>query len=492
MQEIQIINKSIPRIEPLRKVKISDTSLKKAPVKVVIVPVMLELYESMFLSLKKTLHDFSSKFCASLSSKDVEVVNTPVVTNSGHLEKQLKELSSSKVDMLVIAHLCYAPSGQLVSALMNNNLPLLLWPAQPMFELIPENYDSNAVCMNHGIHGTIDLANVLRKRGKNFGVLIGHWQDELFKNSLSDWARAGYATEAMKTSNPVVIGSRFEDMLDLQMDKELFLKKLGVKANYLSINDFAEIAWQISEKEINRRITEYNNKFIIHSDCKEELLKKTVKHELALRQFLCNYDSSAFGINFIDACNHDIADALHVPASILMSEGKGYAGEGDWETAMFMCGLQKAFGVSQASFTEIFSVGYKDSRLVLRHWGEGNISMAREKSVLAPSIFENGKKVEFAICDFEFQPGPAMLVNFNSTSRSEGQIISISGTVEPNHLPKDCGPRAIFKPEKQDVKEVLTNYCSLGGSHHLVLVKDGSPKTLDKLAKLNGWRFFEI
>jgi len=60
---------------------------------------------------------------------------------------------------------------------------------------------------------------------------------------------------------------------------------------------------------------------------------------------LSKYSSKAVAINFMEVCNNlDISDSLHVPASILMTEGIGYAGEGNWETAMFMRGLQAAFG----------------------------------------------------------------------------------------------------------------------------------------------------
>jgi L-arabinose isomerase len=347
--------------------------------------------------------------------------------------------------------------------------------------------------MNHSVHGTMDLANVLHRIGKNFGILHGHRQNDMFRTHLLQWTQAGRVISAMKKSNPVVLGGRFENMLDLQLDNELFIRELGAKAEYLALEEFVTFAQSISEERIKQKTDEYRDKFVLHKDLSDALLKKTARHDLALRQLLDKYHSYAFGINFVNACSLSaVADGLHVPASILMTEGKGYAGEGDWETAMFMRGLQSVFGYDKVSFTEIFSVGYKDARLVLRHWGEGNFAMARQKPILAPSVFNGAQKASFSICDFEFQPGRVTLVNLNATPRSEGQIISISGTIESERLPKGSGPRAIFKPNTDDIYKLLNDYSTLGGSHHLVMVKGDGLSLLNKLAKITGWEYFKL
>jgi L-arabinose isomerase len=182
-----------------------------------------------------------------------------------------------------------------------------------------------------------------------------------------------------------------------------------------------------------------------------------------------------------------VADGLHVAASVLMSEGLGYAGEGDWVTAVLVRGMQQGFGV--ASFSEIFTIGYADNRLILKHWGEGNFAMARARPRLRASKFTDRCTAEFAICDFEFAPGAATLVNLNSTDGGKGQLLSISGTILDDHLSQIDGPRAVFRPGREDVCDVLTEYAYAGGSHHMALVKDAPVDVLEKACRLAGWSY---
>jgi len=177
----------------------------------------------------------------------------------------------------------------------------------------------------------------------------------------------------------------------------------------------------------------------------------------------------------------------------MMSEGIGYAGEGDWVTAMFQHGLQSALG--KTSFSEIFSVGYMDNRLLLEHWGEGNIAMAKDKpSVCYSSCKTKDENAEFAVFNFQFIPSPqAVLVNLNTSKHSNGQIITICGAIEPDGLPLLSGPRTLFKPtQTSDVRELLDSYAYSGGSHHSVLVPFDCMGVIEKLVRLLDWEHIKL
>ena len=221
------------------------------------------------------------------------------------------------------------------------------------------------------------------------------------------------------------------------------------------------------------------------------LLAKTGRGEAALRALLEQVDSHACGLNFLELCNDErVADGLHVAASMLMSEGLGYAGEGDWVTAVLVRGMQQGFGV--ASFSEIFSIGYEDHRLLLKHWGEGNFAMARAKPRLLDSRFTDRCTAQFAIVDFEFESGPATLVNLNSTADERGQLVSIGGEIVEDHLPKIDGPRCVFQPAAGDVSRLLTEYAYVGGSHHLALIQGMPTDVLEKVCRLAGWLYHRL
>lgn len=463
--------------------------LKK--IKVGFLPVMADLYNRLVPKLRQDLDGFVQQLKDELQSDAMEFITAPVSCTESEIGKAREGLERQGVDLLALGMVSYAPSGQILGALLATDLPLIVWPAQPMLELIPEKYDFNIVLMNHGMHGAQDIANMLRRKGRAHGVLHGHHKQKELPKELLEWSCAGRLLRAMRACKPCFLGGHFEDMLDLQLEEEKFIAELGIMPKAIDIKKFVDIVRNVSEQQVKDKIDNYRQKYAIDKALPDILLAKAVRHELALRELLGQYGSTAVGINFMSLCNNpEIADALHLAACSLMADGIGYAGEGDWATAMLLRGIFEA-GYS-ASFSEMFSVGYKDNRLVLRHWGEGNPRLARSKPLLKASAFSDQRKADFVVMDFEFRPGEITLVNLNTTIDGNGQLISISGNVEDTHLPAVDGPRAVFRPNVKDVRELLDSYTCAGGSHHLVLVEGDCTETLKKMAKLSGWSYLNL
>ena len=453
---------------------------------VAVVPVMVGLYDRLAPELRGRLARFAEQLAQGLSDQHLAVSCGPVASYQAEIRTACKQFAAAGVDLLVVAHLSYAPSGEIVEALLTHDLPVLIWPAQPMRELVAQEYDRATMMMNHGVHGAQDLANVLRRRGRCFGVLHGHWQQPECAAELLTWARAGRALQAMKRSNPIVLGGRFPEMLDLQLDGAAFVSAFGVSGRAVPLEEFAAAARAATQTAVAEKVRHYRTVFEADETVTDELLAQAGRHELALRAVLQRYESRAVGANFLGLCNHEeIRDSLHLAGSVLMAEGIGYGGEGDWTTAMLLRGLLAAG--QQASFSEIFSVGYDDNRLVLKHWGEGNPQMAREKPIMRTSKCNDELPAEFMTLDFEFQPGRATLVNINATPDGQGQLITIGGLIEPERLPAMDGPRAVFRPENGDVRALLSDYAYAGGSHHLVMVQQDAQPLLARVARLCGW-----
>jgi len=459
--------------------------------KVGILPGIAELYNRVWPDVKNRLDDFVKELVSKLKAENLEVLSAEPVSTPESVKENCSKLKAENIDLLVVVLAAYCPSGVLAPALKEIKTPVLLWPAQSMFELKGQDYDMDTVLLNHGVHGVQDLANVLGKSKKAFGIIHGHLKQKDFKDELCSWAKAGRAIRAMQEANPIQIGDHFEDMLDLQIGDAEFITQMGIEPKVINLDEFAKVLNVSDEKIIKECVKNYKTVFEIADDVPEELLVKTAKGEIALSLIMRQENSFACGLNFLQFCNDErIADGLHVAASGLMYQGYGYAGEGDWVTAMLIRGMQQAFGT--ASFTEIFSVGYANNQLVLKHWGEGNFAMAREKPKLCISYLDDAVPAKFVIVDFGFKPGLATLINLNSTTKGSGQLISITGEITEDRLPKVNGPRAIFKPMFGDVRKLLTEYAYNGGSHHLALINDDCTATFNKISKLTGWKYVNL
>ena len=450
-----------------------------------------DLYHRLWSDIDEALERLAEQVARSLRNADLEVFCSPAISMPEDVAVACSDLGDKGVDLLLVAMGPYCPSGVLVSALVESRVPVLLWPMQSIRGLEPEKYDAETVKLNHGVHAVQDLANVLGKTAKPFGVMHGHHEQPEFLRRLKTWAQAGRIVRSMQNANPVQVGGHFEHMLDLQIGEDEFVRRMGIIPELVSTSEFADLMAAVTEEQTAECVERYRRTFEIGSDAQGPLLAKTARGEVALRGLLEQTESCACGLNFLELCSEErIADGLHVAASMLMSEGLGYAGEGDWVTAVLVRGMQQGFGV--ASFSEIFSIGYDDNRLLLKHWGEGNFAMARARPRLLASTFTDRCSAEFAIVDFEFEPGTATLVNLNSTPDGRGQLVSISGRIDEDHLPKIDGPRGVFKPDHDSVSDLLTEYAYAGGSHHLALVKGAPVDVLEKVCRLAGWVYHRL
>ncbi len=450
-----------------------------------------DLYHRLWSDIDYGLQRLGGEVAGRLRNAGVDVLCSPAVSTAQQVTAACADFDGNGVDLILVALAPYCPSGVLSPALVQSRVPVLLWPMQSVLRLEPQEYDAEAIKLNHGVHAVQDLANVLGKTAKSFGVVHGHHEQPDFLTRLMPWVQAGRIVRSMQNANPVQVGGHFEHMLDLQVGEDEFLRRLGVVPEVVPTAEFAELLAGVTDEQVAECVERYRRTFEMGSELKAALLAKTARGEIALRGLLDHVDSRACGLNFLELCNDvRVADGLHVAASMLMSEGHGYAGEGDWVTAMLVRGMQQGFGV--VSFTEVFSIGYDDHRLLLKHWGEGNFAMARAKPRLLASKFTDQATAEFAICDFEFEPGAATLVNLNSAADGKGRLTSVSGTITEDHLPKIDGPRAVFKPLREDVREVLTEYAYAGGSHHMALIKGTPMDVLEKVCRLAGWSYRQL
>ena len=160
----------------------------------------------------------------------------------------------------------YCPSGVLAPALVQSRIPVLLWPMQSILRLEPQEYDAEAIKLNHGVHAVQDLANVLGKTAKPFGVIHGHHEQPDFLGRLKPWVQAGRIVRSMQNANPVQVGGHFEHMLDLQVGEDEFVRRMGVVPEVVSTAEFADLMAGVTDEQTAECLERYRRTFEIGSD----------------------------------------------------------------------------------------------------------------------------------------------------------------------------------------------------------------------------------
>ena len=170
--------------------------------KVGLLPLMLEMYKEFSPDMLKRQQPFIGKVAKKLGNY-VEVVKVPVCANRKEVDKAVRSLESENMDMLVVIFIAYATSISSLKPLLGTDLPLLLFSTTPKSSMA-EGMCMDDIMLNHGVHGYMDLANVMRRYGRGFQFIAGKVGDEAAYAEIGAWAVAARAKRLLQV-RPLVL-----------------------------------------------------------------------------------------------------------------------------------------------------------------------------------------------------------------------------------------------------------------------------------------------
>jgi L-arabinose isomerase len=175
-----------------------------------------------------------------------------------------------------------------------------------------------------------------------------------------------------------------------------------------------------------------------------------------------------------------------------MSEGIGYAGEGDALRAAAMRQLIELTG--EANFTEIYTVDFKRDLFFMSHMQECSIGIARKdrKVRLKQMPFWVQGMSDYTGMFFTAEPGDYTLVCITPEPGGRFRMVSFTGNV-PDLPVLETYNRAywLLRPAKP-AGEMLDLYSLAGGAHHLSAIPGKRTGELAMLAKMLGFTFVDL
>ena len=160
-----------------------------------------DLYHRLWSDIDESLTRLAGQAAGALRESGLDATCSPAVSLPEQVTAACDDFAAQGIDLLVVALAPYCPSGVLAPALGKSRLPVLLWPMQSMLQLDPKQYDAEMVKLNHGVHAVQDLASVLGKTAKPFGVIHGHHEQTQFVAELKLWRRPVESSGPCRTPN---------------------------------------------------------------------------------------------------------------------------------------------------------------------------------------------------------------------------------------------------------------------------------------------------
>jgi len=185
-------------------------------------------------------------------------------------------------------------------------------------------------------------------------------------------------------------GHYYDGMLDVYSDLSQFTSKLGTE---FVITEFGELKYYIersTEEEVDSKISEFGESFLVSEECSENELKRAAKTSLGLDKMVKKYQLGAFAYYFEVKGDPEYENLITsvIPGFTLMTaQNIPVAGEYEIKNvhALTILDLLGPGG----SFSEFYGLDFNEGIVLLGHDGPAHFGIAEGKVGLVPRAFTN-------------------------------------------------------------------------------------------------------
>ncbi len=459
--------------------------------KIGLLPLFIKLYDDIARdNYRNNLEPFYAKIANKFKESGVEVVTSDFCRLKEEFASAVKMFEDADVDCIVTVHMAYSPSLESVDALSKTALPIVILDTTETYDF-SDKQENRFISFCHGIHGVMDMCNLLKRSGKQYAIAAGHFENsDVFERCLG-YVRAAKAVKSIKGSKVGTIGGSFDGMGDFLVSDEEIKETFGVDVVYGNTEEVARIAASVTSEEIESEIEVYRRDFELIGPASDEALRNTARCCLAVRKWIEKNGLDAFTVNFLKIGNSAGINVMpFIEACKQMARGTGYAGEGDVLTAAIVGALMQGF--KDTSFVELFCPDWKGNTLLISHMGEMNFNLAAGKPEMKEINFIFGQDAENPVVAYGcYKSGRAVFANIFRDEEGFCMICAPVSMVAEETDNFKGKIRGWVKPELP-ISEFLEKISYAGVTHHSVLVYDARVEELEYFGRLLGLRIIEL
>lgn len=451
-----------------------------------LLPFYLKLYDDLMPDRQRAFEPFLAQVAEGLRSRGLTVDRAPVCRVAPEFASAIESFERNQADAIVTLHLAYSPSLESVDVIRRSTLPLVILDTT-MDAAFGRNVNPDRIMLNHGVHGVMDFASMLRRYGHPYEIVAGSFEQAGTLDRAADRVRAAVAARAFGCSRALRVGQAFAGMGDFSVDERVLSESLGICVDEVDLDVLDKAVAAVSETSVEQEVADDTARFACVLD--PAVHRRSVRVGLGLRHLLACGGYHALSVNFQAFDRNDRpADTMpFLEISKAMARGIGYGGEGDVLTAALVGALARGFG--DTTFTEIFCADWSGNSLFLSHMGEISPVVARGRPRVFEKPFPFGGARNPAVLTCDVQPGPAVYVNLAPGPDQTFGLIVAPVDVLPEDDTLDPAMqdvvRAWIRP-KLDVARFLERNSLAGGTHHSALVLGDRAEALAAFGRLLG------
>jgi L-arabinose isomerase len=463
---------------------------KQRKARVGLLGLMFNAYDA-WPELKPRRDRFARKLAGSLSSfADVEFPG--ICDTEAQVAEAVAGFEKANADLLLVVLLTYSPSLVALPALQRTPLPILIFNTQELYE-VTDGIVYDDLLDNHGAHGVQDLTNALKRVGRPFNILTGHYAARPALAELRAWCEAAAAVSFLHQARLALIGHPMAGVGDVGIDETALFARVGVRVQRIAMGQVAEAAAHAPAAEIARQMDADRRQFQMDPAISDDEHATSSHVEWAIRHILREGSFAGWSADF-GALGDDgrVPTLPFLAACKLMAEGYSFGGEGDVVGATVVTLMQSLVGV--ATFTEMFTIDFAHGCLLMSHMGEINYRMARKdepvRMVRRPFPLVKLMTPVSICCTLE--PGPATLVNLTTGANGRLRLIAGEGSIADFPSAQALSvPHYRFKPATA-LEQFLTRFSEEGASHHHAVTYGHVAGKVEKVARLLNLDYVQV
>ncbi len=440
-------------------------------------PQLVAEYAGQYEAFKKTLPD------------TVEIIDGGLVTNKELAMVAGDKFRAADVDLVFLQMLTYATSYNVLPAIRDLDVPVVVINVQKLKAPDYANTDVPTWLGELYACGAVGEAVAdLERAGKRHAVITGVVEggDPYVTAEIEDWCRAAQVRRRFRDTNIAQIGRPYPGMMDLYIDETNLYNRMFLYTKQFDWEKMWAIADDITdEAAIRAKAEDIINTFDIEGGATVETVWEMAKYVVAFEQWVkdeklgfvaSHYDGFAQG-------KAGVLDSMLIPAfSMLIKQGTACAVEGDMKVAMAMSILKTISGTGQLS--EMYSIDFNEDICIIGHSGSGDaaISVDKKPTMKIVPVF-HGKVGGGYLTQFYPPVGEITYLGITQDKDGNFKFVVAEGVNEegPIFTFGDTNMRTRFTI---GAREFCNRWSEAGPTHHMAAAIGRHIDTILKVAKI--------
>ena len=440
-------------------------------------PSLVPEFEAQYDAFKKTIPD------------TVEIIDGGICTSKELSQAAGDKFRAADVDLVICQLLTYATSYNMLPAVRDVNVPVVLVNVQKLKAPDYANTDTAKWLGELYACGAVgEMVADLERAGKRHAVITGVVEggDPYVQKEIEEWCRAAQVRRRFRDTNLAQIGRPYPGMMDLYIDETNLYHRMWVYTKQFDWEKMWAIADNITDEEaIRAKAQDILDTFEIEGGGTIEKVWDMAKYVVAFEQWVKDEQLGLIASHY-DGFAQGVAgklDSMLIPAfSMLIKQGTACAVEGDIKVAMAMSILKTISGTGQLS--EMYSIDFNEDICIIGHSGSGDaaISTAKKPTMKIVDVF-HGKTGGGYLTQFYPPAGDVTYLGITQDRDGHFKFVVAEGVNEegPIFTFGDTNMRTRFSI---GAREFCNRWSEAGPTHHMAAANGRHIDTILKVAKI--------